>query len=162
MKYFLPSNHETLNLCCFNVGPTSKTMGHNKKNIGLMYRVLWIISSLFCRYTLHTSPTLVQFYPEVCAIIGPAVSLLRLGRWDHITIWALWAEIRTFLVFHLLSETTGGRRLYRPVQTTHSRNVIHIYISTFQVCSRVLRCDVDEKYILKKSKCGRIATNLKL
>ena len=33
--------HETLNICCFNVGPASQTVGQHENNIGSMACVCW-------------------------------------------------------------------------------------------------------------------------
>ena len=41
----MPSKHKALSQCCFNVGPTSKTVGQHQNNIGLMPRVCWVLSS---------------------------------------------------------------------------------------------------------------------
>ena len=38
----IPSKHETLTQCCFDVGPTSKTVGQHQSNIGSMSRVCWV------------------------------------------------------------------------------------------------------------------------
>ena len=47
----LPSKTVTLNQCCFNVGPTSKTVGQHWKNIGSISRVCWVSSSNLAKFT---------------------------------------------------------------------------------------------------------------
>ena len=42
MRRALPSKHETLNQCWFDVGPSSPTLGQHQINIGSTSRVCWM------------------------------------------------------------------------------------------------------------------------
>ena len=84
-----PNKRETLNQCCFNVGPASKTVDQYWNNIGSMYRacdynaiLFQLIHVLFC-HTMWLMAGLVE-YSVILYICGICVGLYSL--WSHLCI----------------------------------------------------------------------------